>query len=166
MYECGAPEHRELRKCTKAVLARHARGARRAISDKNLECRYGRQPPWDPHELSGTPSSGTAGPKRVTIPVLQVIDVFLYEPRRDDWFALEICRRTSLGSGTVAQILFRLEQWGWLTSRWEDATEAHSRGRPRRRFYQLTGLGATEAQRLVRQRFPGIQRWASTGELA
>lgn len=116
--------------------------------------------------MSGPPSSGTAGPKRVTIPVLQVIDVFLYEPRRDDWFALEICRRTNLGSGTVAQILFRLEQWGWLISRWEDATEAHSRGRPRRRFYQLTGMGATEARSLVRQRFPGIQRWASTGELA
>src|SRR5215472_8366819 len=101
MYECGVREPQALRKCTNAELARPARAAGRAISDKNLECRYGRQPPWDPHELSGTPSSGTAGPKRVTIPVLQVIDVFLYAPRRDDWFALEICRRTSLGSGTV-----------------------------------------------------------------
>jgi PadR family transcriptional regulator PadR len=103
------------------------------------------------------------GPERVTVPVLQVIDVFLAEPERDDWFALEICRRTGLGSGSVAQILFRLQSWGWLVSRWEEAGAAHRNGRPRRRFYRLTGLGAGEARRLLRQRFPGIQRWAPSG---
>ena len=104
------------------------------------------------------------GPKRVTVPVLQVIDLFLAEPGREDWFALEICRQTRLGSGTVTQILFRLQEWGWVTSRWEDATEAHRQGRPRRRFYQLTGLGARESREVLRQRFPGIPRWASAGE--
>ena len=103
------------------------------------------------------------GPERVTVPVLQVIDILLAEPERDDWFALEICRRTGLGSGTVAQILFRLMSWGWLTSHWEDTGEAHRHGRPRRRFYQLTGAGAAEAHRLLRARFPGIQRWAPSG---
>jgi PadR family transcriptional regulator, regulatory protein PadR len=106
------------------------------------------------------------GPVRVTVPVLQVIDLLLAEPARDDWFALQICRRTGLGSGTVAQILFRLQDWGWVTSRWEDATEAHRQGRPRRRLYFLTGQGAAAARQVLRQRFPGVARWASTGELA
>lgn len=102
------------------------------------------------------------GPKRITIPVLQIIDLLLAEPHREDWFALEVCRRTGLGSGTVVQILLRLQEWGWVTDRWEDASEAHRLGRPRRRLYQLTGLGATEARDVVRRRFPGIARWAST----
>src|SRR5207302_3215138 len=100
------------------------------------------------------------GPTRVTVPVLQVIDLLLAQPSRDDWFALEICRQTGLGSGTVAQILFRLRDWGWVTSRWEDATEAHRQGRPRRRFYLLTGRGAAEARQVLRGRFPGIAGWA------
>jgi PadR family transcriptional regulator, regulatory protein PadR len=100
------------------------------------------------------------GPRRVTLPVLQVIDLLLAEPDREDWFALEVCRRTGLGSGTVTQVLFRLQEWGWVASRWEDATEAHRRGRPRRRFYRLTGLGASEARQVLRRRFPGIPRWA------
>jgi PadR family transcriptional regulator, regulatory protein PadR len=105
-------------------------------------------------------------PQRVTVPVLQVIDLLLTEPDRDDWFALEICRQTRLGSGTVTQILFRLQEWGWVVSRWEDTGEAHPQGRPRRRFYRLTGLGATEARAVVRERFPGVQRWAAGGEPA
>jgi PadR family transcriptional regulator PadR len=103
------------------------------------------------------------GPRRVTVPVLQVIDLLLTDPQRDDWFALEICRQTRLGSGTVAQILFRLYDWGWVTSRWEETSQAHGRGRPRRRFYQLTGQGVTEAREVIRQRFPGIPRWAASG---
>ena len=105
----------------------------------------------------------SAGPRRVTIPVLQVIDLLLTEPAREDWFALEICRRTGLGSGAVVQILFRMQGWGWVSSRWEETTEAHRQGRPRRRFYQLTGQGAAEAREILRQRFPGMARWAASG---
>ena len=97
----------------------------------------------------------------MTVPVLQVIDIFLGQPERDDWFALEICRQTGLGSGTVTQILFRLQEWGWVTSRWEEMADAHPQRRPRRRFYRLTGLGAREARQVLRERFPGMQRWAS-----
>jgi PadR family transcriptional regulator PadR len=106
------------------------------------------------------------GPARVTVPVLQVIDLLLAEPGRTDWFALDVCRRTGLGSGTVAQILFRLQDWGWVSSRWEDATEAHRQGRPRRRFYRLTGQGEMEAREVMRRRFPGLVRWAAAGERA
>ena len=111
-------------------------------------------------------ADGRSGPARVTVPVLQVIDLLLAEPGREDWFALDICRQTGLGSGTVAQILFRLQDWGWVSSRGEDATEAHRHGRPRRRFYHLTGQGAAAAREVLRQRFPGMARWAPAGEHA
>ena len=104
-----------------------------------------------------------SGPKKVTLPTLQVLDVLVGEPSRDDWYALELCRQTGLGSGTVAQILFRLEQWGWVEDRWEDASEAHARRRPPRRFYQLTGVGEREARLLLTHRLPGRLKWDTQG---
>lgn len=106
--------------------------------------------------------ANASGPQRITIPTLQVIDLLLSEPDRTDWFALEVCRRTGLGSGSVTQILLRLQEWGWVANRWENTTEARQRGRPRRRFYQLTGLGASQARAVIRSRFPGLTRWAAT----
>jgi len=54
-----------------------------------------------------------------------------------------------LSPGTLYPILFRLERAGWLESRWE---EDHPRvlGRPRRRFYQVTGVGARNARAAVK----------------
>jgi DNA-binding MarR family transcriptional regulator len=119
---------------------------------------------------SDAPRDGTrlsqTGPKKVTIPTLQVLDLFLANPGRDDIFALELCRQTGLGSGTVTQILFRLEQWGWAESRWEDLVTAHGMGRPRRRFYRLTGAGDRAARELVKARFPGLLGWHVRGGLA
>jgi len=97
-------------------------------------------------------------PGKVTVPMLQVLDVLLSEPTRGDWFALQICRTTKLGSGTVVQILFRLERWGWLESRWEELN-AHEAGRPRRKFYRLTATGARKANRLVERKFPRSLRF-------
>src|SRR5262249_59938346 len=95
------------------------------------------------------------GPQRVTMPVVQVLDLLLSEPARDDWFALEICRRTRLGSGSVVEILFRLQKWGWVTSRWEDAAEAHRRGPPRGHFDRVTGPGGAATPATMRERVPG-----------
>lgn len=107
---------------------------------------------------------GDRGPQRLTVPVLQVIDLLLSDPGRDDWFALDICRQTRLGSGTVTQILFRLQDWGWVSSRWEEPARTHGEGRPRRRFYRLTGEGVSAARDVMRRRFPGIRRWALSGD--
>ena len=46
--------------------------------------------------------------------------------------------------GTLYKALSRLEEFGLLTSRWEDAEPAE--GRPRRRLYELTGQGALVAE--------------------
>ena len=57
----------------------------------------------------------------------------------------EIGRFTRLKSGTLYPILLRLEKAGWLESFWESETPQEL-GRPRRRFYQLTGVGARNAK--------------------
>jgi len=102
--------------------------------------------------------SEAAGPRRVTVPTLQILAVLLADPLRTDWFGLEVSRQTGLGSGTVTQVMYRLEVWGWVASQWEDRDVATSQGRPRRRFYRLTGDGNQQAQALVRKRFPGLLR--------
>ena len=55
--------------------------------------------------------------------------------------------RALTGHGTLYKALGRLEEFGLLVSRWEDA-EADA-GRPRRRLYELTGEGARVAAAAV-----------------
>ena len=55
--------------------------------------------------------------------------------------------RSLTGHGTLYKALGRLEEFGLLSSRWEDA--AASEGRPRRRLYELTGQGAQVAERAL-----------------
>ena len=52
--------------------------------------------------------------------------------------------RALTAHGTLYKALGRLEEFGLLTSRWEDAAAAE--GRPRRRLYELTGEGARVAE--------------------
>jgi PadR family transcriptional regulator PadR len=54
--------------------------------------------------------------------------------------------RSLTAHGTLYKALSRLEEFGLLTSRWEDAAAA-AEGRPRRRLYGLTGEGARVAER-------------------
>jgi len=51
--------------------------------------------------------------------------------------------RSLTAHGTLYKALSRLEEFGLLTSSWEDAAAAE--GRPRRRLYELTGEGARVA---------------------
>jgi PadR family transcriptional regulator PadR len=52
--------------------------------------------------------------------------------------------RALTGHGTLYKALSRLEEFGLLTSRWEDTAAAE--GRPRRRLYELTRQGAHVAE--------------------
>jgi len=54
--------------------------------------------------------------------------------------------RSLTAHGTLYKALGRLEEFGLLTSRWEDAAAA-TEGRPRRRLYELTGEGERVAER-------------------
>ncbi|GAA2204422.1 PadR family transcriptional regulator [Nonomuraea monospora] len=95
------------------------------------------------------------------MPTQAVLRAFLDDPPRER-YGLELCEVAGLPSGTLYPILARLEQAGWVESRWEDP-EAHvAEGRPRRRYYRVTTDGAQQAREAVaeayrarRQRVPG-----------
>src|ERR1700735_5561028 len=77
---------------------------------------------------------------RITTQTLRVLGAFTTS-KLDELSGAEIAKSTGLQSGTLYPILARLEQAEWLDSRWE-AGDPRELGRPRRRLYQLTGLGA------------------------
>jgi PadR family transcriptional regulator, regulatory protein PadR len=55
--------------------------------------------------------------------------------------------RALTGHGTLYKALGRLEEFGLLSSHWEDAAAAE--GRPRRRLYELTGQGVSVAEQAL-----------------
>lgn len=54
--------------------------------------------------------------------------------------------RSLTAHGTLYKALGRLEEFGLLSSRWE---EAAPEGRPRRRLYELTGQGVSVAEQAL-----------------
>jgi PadR family transcriptional regulator PadR len=84
---------------------------------------------------------------RMTSSVLKVVAALLADVDADR-YGLQLMQDTGLPSGTLYPILVRLERAGWVASQWEQIDPVAA-GRPARRFYRLTGLGATEARREV-----------------
>lgn len=80
-------------------------------------------------------------PSRETVAVLEEL---LKDPTADH-YGFAIMGRTCLRSGTVYPILARLEKEGWLASFSEEGDPVVL-GRRLRRFYRLTGMGATAAR--------------------
>lgn len=81
---------------------------------------------------------------RMTIPLQLVLQVLLEDPEQE-MYGLQIGDAAGLASGTVHPVLARLEGHGWISSRWEDI-DPSAEGRPARRYYKLTGQGATDAR--------------------
>jgi len=84
---------------------------------------------------------------RLTVQVLLVLQALLREPGRE-LYGLELSDETGLLPGTAYPILLRLEDEGWVTSRWEDV-DPRAEKRPARRYYRLTAGGATQASAAV-----------------
>jgi PadR family transcriptional regulator PadR len=84
---------------------------------------------------------GNSSP-RITTQTLTVLAAFMSSGR--ELSGAEITRTAKLQSGTLYPLLSRLEQANWLESRWEDCAPSEL-GRPRRRLYRLTGVGALVA---------------------
>jgi DNA-binding PadR family transcriptional regulator len=84
----------------------------------------------------------------MTVQTRMVLGVLLAEPD-EEMYGLEIVEATGLAPGTIYPILFRLEEAGWIESRWEDAEE-HVAGRPRRRYYRF-GIGPVDGAATARQ---------------
>ena len=72
----------------------------------------------------------------------------------------DIIREIGISSGTLYPILGRLENAGWLESCWE-AGDPRKLGRPRKRLYQVTGIGSASVERELESLFPnrGSLRW-------
>ncbi len=86
---------------------------------------------------------------RLTGPVIKVLGA-LVSSTADELSGAQIARITKLPSGTLYPILMRLERAKWVASRWE--TEAPQElGRPRRRFYQITGAGDKKIKAIFRE---------------
>jgi len=83
---------------------------------------------------------------------LKVLGTLLSNPR-DELSGADIARLTKLKSGTLYPILLRLEQAGWLASDWEKG-DPRDLGRPRRRFYHVTAVGAKRAAEAFRELMP------------
>jgi PadR family transcriptional regulator, regulatory protein PadR len=88
---------------------------------------------------------------RVTYPTALV----LVAVTRGHRYGFDVIDATGLPSGTVYPILRRLEDAGVLRSRWEREASAHDAGRPPRKYYQVTGAGASAAREAL-ERFPGV----------
>lgn len=84
---------------------------------------------------------------RVTTQTLKVLGTLI--SAADEISGADIARSTELASGTLYPILARLERSRWIESKWE-AGDPHDLGRPRRRFYKITALGARKAREAVR----------------
>ena len=84
---------------------------------------------------------------RLTVQVLLVLQALLRDPGRE-LYGLELVDETGLQPGTAYPILLRLEDEGWVTSRWEDI-DPRAEKRPARRYYRLTAGGAVQASTAV-----------------
>ena len=100
----------------------------------------------------------------MTVPTLKVLAA-LMRAERIELSGAEIARETRLLSGTTYPILMRLEQLGWLDSRWEDG-DPHALGRPRRRFYRITALGEKRAKAAVKSLQSTFRKLAWSRRLA
>ncbi|RCG17793.1 PadR family transcriptional regulator [Sphaerisporangium album] len=81
----------------------------------------------------------------MTMQTQALLRIVLSEPTRE-WYGLQMCEATGLPSGTIYPIITRLQQAGWIESRWEQPEEHAHEGRPRRRYYRLTDDGAEQAR--------------------
>jgi len=73
-------------------------------------------------------------------------------------YGYDLSKVTGLKSGTLYPILQRLNDAGWLETKWEEATEP---GRPPRHLYRMTRTG-----RIAAQQFAGKQSKRSTARVA
>ncbi|MGM4887542.1 PadR family transcriptional regulator [Tardiphaga sp. 11_C7_N12_6] len=97
---------------------------------------------------------------KLTLTGLKLLGFFSKDPSKK-WSGAEITREIGIGSGSLYPLLAKFENSGWLDPEWEvlDPSEA---GRPRRRYYSLTAIGARAAQRELSQ----FQLAPSIGSLA
>ncbi|MGI9097551.1 MAG: PadR family transcriptional regulator [Solirubrobacteraceae bacterium] len=83
----------------------------------------------------------------MTIQTFAVLRTMLDDPDAE-WYGLDLSKRSGLRPGTIYPMLNRLLNAGWLERRWEEI-DPTLEGRPRRRLYLLTRVGAPAARRAL-----------------
>lgn len=87
------------------------------------------------------------GEPRMSRASLKVLQFIFAQGLRAELCGADIRNATGVNSGTLYPLLLRFEKAGWLKSRWEDVDPSEI-GRPRKRLYKITGLGASKAKEL------------------
>jgi PadR family transcriptional regulator, regulatory protein PadR len=95
---------------------------------------------------------------RLTLAGLKVLRVFVENPKQQ-LAGSDIQKLGRVPTGTLYPILLRFEAAGWLDSEWEDIDPTEA-GRPRKRFYQLTGTGFARANEALSSLGNGVPAWA------
>lgn len=93
--------------------------------------------------------------RKLSTEARRVLMVLLDAPR-EETYGFELTRVAGLPSGTVYPILRRLEDMGWIMSRWEMIDE-HHQGRRRRRYYRLTDEGILKSRQAVAAQAPALR---------
>jgi DNA-binding PadR family transcriptional regulator len=78
---------------------------------------------------------------------LRLLNLFAQDPTRR-WSGAEIARALNMGSGSLYPLLAKFEAMKLLRAEWEDVNPRDV-GRPRRRYYNLTALGARKARNIL-----------------
>ncbi|MDB4872660.1 MAG: transcriptional regulator PadR family protein, partial [Gemmatimonadales bacterium] len=81
---------------------------------------------------------------QLTRPLERVLRAFLADPTANR-HGYDLMKAAKLASGTLYPMLSRLQDEGLVTSEWELQQE-DSGGRPRRKYYRLTGEGVRVAR--------------------
>ena len=97
---------------------------------------------------------------RLTPQTILVLDAII-NGTAEELTGADLIRVTGLQTGTLYPILSRLERAKWLSARWENGDPVRL-GRPRRRYYRVTGLGVREARKQARdiEKAVGRLAWA------
>lgn len=95
---------------------------------------------------------------QLTPQTARVLDCLVRSGRQS---GADLARQTSLKSGTLYPLLLRLEQAGWVRSEWE-SDDPQKLGRPRKRFYWITGIGAAHAREQAAEQATIFGRLAPT----
>jgi PadR family transcriptional regulator PadR len=85
--------------------------------------------------------------QRITKQTEQILE-FLSSDPTTEVVSSDIERATGIKKGTVYPAVARMARFGWLEWRWEDV-DPKVIGRPRKRFYRLTGEGERAAQQIA-----------------
>lgn len=80
---------------------------------------------------------------RRTHALVQVAAALMERPADRHW-GYDLSKRAEVRSGVLYPILRRMLDEGWLADGWEDASQQRTAGRPPRRYYEITELGAKE----------------------